>query len=311
MKAAQISEYGGPEVVQINDVAKPEVKPGQVLVEVHSANINPFDFKLRLGYMKDAIQLQFPFTLGGDVAGIVAEVGDGVEGLTVGDRVYGQAAGVAGSSGAFAEFAATQSGQLAQAPKGLSWEEVASLPLAGVSAWQALGEHLELKPGQQVLIHGGAGGIGSLAVQIAKSLGAHVTATSSASNSGYVKGLGADEVMDYTSQDVSELRGFDAAFDTVGGAEFNKLLRTVKRGGKVVSMGGYALDKALAEELGVKAVAQGTRVTTAALNALRDLVESGAVKPQVGRVFELAQTREAFESLEGGSVRGKVVVRVR
>jgi len=310
MKAAQMNAYGGPEVIQVNDVAKPEVKPGQVLVEVNAASINPFDFKLRLGYMKDMIPLKFPFTVGGDVAGKVTQVGDGVDGFKVGDRVYGQAAGVAGNSGAFAEFAATSAGQLAQAPKGLSWEEMASLPLAGVSAWQAMVEHLQLKRGQTVLIHGGAGGIGSLAVQLAQHLGAKVTATAGAGNLDYVKGLGADEVVDYQSQDVAGLRDFDAAFDTVGGDEFNKVLRTVKRGGTVVSMGGYSLDKALAAELGVTAIAQGTKVTTAALDKLRELVESGAVKPQVGKMFPLAQTRAAFEALENGSVRGKVVIEV-
>jgi alcohol dehydrogenase len=310
MKAAQIRGYGGPDAVEINDVPKPVVRPGQVLVEVKAVSINPFDFKVRNGLMRDSIHLEFPYTLGGDIAGTVVEVGEGVDGFKPGDRIYGQAAEVAGNSGAFAEFAATKAGQMALAPNGLSWEETAALPLAGVSSWQALVEHLNLKRGQRLFVHGGSGGIGSLAVQIAKHLGVEVTASASAANAAYVKGLGADEVIDYKAQDVSELRDFDAAFDTVGGEEFNKLLRTVKRGGKVVSMAGYVLDKALAEELGVTAIAQGTKVTTEALDALREIVESGDVKPQVGKVFELNQVREAFEALEHGSVRGKVVLAV-
>jgi alcohol dehydrogenase len=311
LKAAQMNEYGDANVVHIHEAAKPRVVEGKVLVEVHASSINPFDAKLRAGYMKGAIPLQFPYTVGGDIAGVVTEVGAGVGALAVGDKVYGQAAGVAGNSGAMAEYAVTAAGQVAKMPGNVDFNGAASLPLVGVSALQGLTEHLKLSAGQKLLVLGGSGGIGTVAIQIAKHLGAEVTATASGDGLKRVQELGADQVIDYKAGDFAAgLRDFDAMFDTVGGEEFGKALSVLKPGGVAVSMVGAA-DEVKAQELGVTAINQSTKVTTEALNGLRELVEAGVVKPQVARVFPLDEAAAAFAAWDKGGVTGKVVVAVR
>jgi NADPH:quinone reductase-like Zn-dependent oxidoreductase len=310
MKAAQVTQYGDASVMKINEVDKPSAGPGHVLVEVHASSLNPFDTSVRAGYMKDAIPLQLPFTLGGDIAGIVTEVGEGVTNVSVGDKVYGQANIVAGNSGAFAEYAVTKAEQVAQAPANIGFNEAGSLPLVGVSALQGITEEVGLQAGQKVFIHGGAGGIGSIAIQIAKHIGAHVTTTATGEAMEKVKQFGADEVVDYKAQDFGEvLRDCDAVFDTVGGDDFTKTLSVLKRGGIAVSMVAEA-DQARVAELGVSVKRQGTQVTTARLNALRELVELGAVKPAVGKVFALDDIQAAMEARESG-ISGKVVLTVK
>ncbi|MBL8159010.1 NADP-dependent oxidoreductase [Candidatus Saccharibacteria bacterium] len=310
MKAAQISEYGDASVITINEIAKPVAGEGQVVVAVHAASINPFDTTIRQGYMQEMIPLEFPVTLGGDIAGEIVEVGQGVEDFEVGDTVYGQANVVAGNSGAFAEFAATKADQIGRAPAGISILEAASLPLAGVSAVQALTEHLDLQEGQKIFIHGGGGGIGSMAIQIAKHIGAHVATTATGDRVEFVRSLGADEVIDYKTQDFTEvLADYDAVFDTVGGDDFARTLDVLRRGGTAVSMIAQP-DEAKAAELGVTALMQSTGVTTDRLDKLTALVEDGVVKPQVDKTFPLAQVAEAFAAREGGAVKGKVVLQI-
>ncbi len=309
MKAAQISEYGDPSVVVINEIEKPTVNEGQVLVEVHAASLNPFDTTIRTGKMKDAIQL--PVTLGGDIAGVVVEVGQGVSDFAVGDKVYGQANAVAGNSGAFAEYAATKATQVAKMPANPDYQGAASLSLVGVSALQALTNHINLQAGQKLFIHGGAGGIGTIAIQIAKSLGAYVATTATGDNISAVKELGADEVIDYKTENfVAVLHDYDAVFDTVGGDDFARSLEVLKAGGTAVSMIA-AVDESQAMERRVTALTQATKVTTEALEKLCELVEAGDVTPQVGKVYRLDQIREAFTARETGSIRGKVVLEVK
>lgn len=311
MKAAQIAEYGDSSVIRINEIKKPEVRTGQVLVEVHASSLNPFDTSIREGSMKEMIPLDLPVTLGGDIAGVVTEVGDDIVSVLVGDNVYGQANVVAGNSGAFAEFAATKAGQIAKAPEGLGFKEAASLPLVGVSAWQALVQHIQLEAGQKIFVHGGAGGIGTIAIQIAKHIGARVATTATGDGIEFVKQLGADEVIDYTSQDFTELvSGYDAVFDTTPGDASSKLLTILRPGGIAVSMLAQ-VDEEKARTLDVRVVTQSTHVTTEALDALRKLVESGVVSPQIDKVFSLEQIGEAFEARESGAVRGKVVISIR
>lgn len=310
MKAAQIKDYGDVSVISINEIDQPTVSEGQVLLEVYAASINPFDTTVRAGYVKDAIPLQFPITLGGDVAGIITEISEGVMHVAVGDKVYGQASVVAGNSGAFAEYAVTAASQVAKMPEGLDFTQAASLPLVAVSALQAVKEHISLQPNQKIFIHGGAGGIGTIAIQIAKNIGAHVATTATAEGLEYVKQLGADEVIDYKTQDFAEvLQGFDAVFDCVGGDDFSKSLTVLKPGGIAVSMPTEP-DRAKAAELGVKAIHQSTKVTTAKLNDLRLLVETGVISPQVDKLFPLTQIKEAFQARESGTVRGKIVIKI-
>lgn len=311
MKAAQINEYGDASVVRINDIDKPAAGEGQVLVEVYASSINPVDVAIRSGMMQQMAPLQFPATLGGDIAGVVSEVGAGVTTVAVGDRVYGQANAAFGNSGAFAEFAATAAGQVAKAPGNVGFNEAASLPLVGVSALQALTQHIKLSAGQKILITGASGGVGSLAVQIAKHLGAHVTATASGEGLELAKRLGADTVVDYKSQEVSELpKDFDAVFDNVGGDMFNATLRLLKPGGVGVSMIAQA-DENLVKELNVTALTQFTQVNTEALSELAGLVETGVVTPQVGRVFSLDDIAEAFRAKENDKVYSKVVIEIK
>lgn len=308
MKAAQIREYGHADVVTIVEIDTPTVGDGQVFVEVQAASLNPFDTMVREGYVKDMIK-SLPVTLGGDIAGVVREVGSGVDTIAVGDTVYGQANVVAGNSGAFAEFAATKAEQIAKAPANISITDAASLPLVGVSALQALTDHLELKDGEKIFIHGGGGGIGSVAIQIAKHLGAYVTTTATGEDIAYVTDLGADEIIDYKAQDFSdELKGFDKVFDTVGGDDFAKALAILKPGGVAVSMIAEA-DEAGANELKVTAIHQFTQVDTAKLNKLTELVEAGTVTPRVGQVFKLDDVRAAFEARESGA-KGKIVIQL-
>jgi alcohol dehydrogenase len=310
MKAAQINEYGDASVVNVVEVEKPKVNEGQVLVQVKAASLNPFDSAIRAGYMQQMIPLELPVTLGGDIAGEVVEVGEGVKDVSVGDTVYGQAAVVAGNSGALAEYAATAAGQLAKVPSNVTINEAASLPLVGVSAHQGLTQHINLQEGQKILITGGAGGIGRVAIQLAKYLGAYVATTAAGEGISVAKSLGADEVIDYKSQNFAEiLSEYDAVFDTVGGDEFGKALTILKKGGIAVSMAAQA-DETQAQELGITAITQMTQVTTDSLSQLRELVESDVIKPHVGKVFALDQIQAAFTARDSGTVKGKVVIEI-
>lgn len=309
MKAAQISQYGHADQIKIIEIEKPEPKPGQVQVRVHAASVNPFDSKVREGYVANMVP-ELPVTLGGDIAGVVTEITEGVEHVAVGDMVYGQASVVAGNSGAFAEYAATKAGQVAKMPANIDFNQAAALPLTGVSALQALVGHINLQPGQKILIHGGAGGIGTMAIQIAKHIGAYVATTATGEGLEYVKQLGADEVIDYQSQSFDELlRDYDAVFDTVAGETYERSFKVLKQGGIIVSM----LEKPnqeLMEQYGVRAVAQQTRINAEDLAKLATLVEDGVVTPHVDVTYPLDQTAQAFEAWEAGKVRGKVVITI-
>lgn len=308
MKAAQYSSYGGPEVIETAEVSAPVPKEGQVLVNIQAAAINPFDAKLRQGYMKDAIPLSFPVTIGGDFSGIVAEVPEGVTDFKVGDEVYGSANVLGGASGAVAEQAAVNLKNIARKPASMSHEEAAAIVLVGVSAYDVI-DKLNLAEGKKVLIHGGAGGIGSAAIQYAKSLGAYIAATARADDKDFVTSLGADEVCDYENERFEEtLHGYDAVFDTVGGETYTRSFSILKPGGIIVSMSEQPNEQ-LASQSGVTALYQGTQVNTQALQRLAELVDQGIITPKVDRVFPLEEAAQAFTHLETGHPKGKVVIR--
>lgn len=312
MRAAQISEYGGIDVVKVTpDAVKPTPTDDQVLIEIHASNINPFDWKVRKGFMQQMKPLDFPVTLGGDIAGVITALGKNVSNFSVGDKVYGSANIFGGGSGAFAEYAVTAAKNIAKMPEGLDFNEAASLPLTGISALQVIESHIKLQSGQKILIHGGAGGIGSMAIQIAKHIGAYVATTVSASSFDYVKQLGADEVIDYKSQKFEELlKEFDAVFDTVGGETYNKSYQVLKKGGILVSMVASPNEE-LAAKYGVTAIVQMTKINTEDLEKLAKLVEEGVVKPEIDHVFPLEKIQDAFRAQEEGSPHGKVVVQIR
>lgn len=311
MKAAQIENYGDASAAHIVDIKKPTITPDQVLVRVQAASLNPFDTIVREGYLQESIPLQLPVTLGGDIAGEVVEVGTNVQNFAVGDQVYGQANVVAGNSGAFAEFAATSAAQIAKAPQGLTPAEAAALPLVGVSALQALVQHIQLGKDQKILITGGAGGIGRIAIQFAKYLGAYVATTVTGEGIEAAQKLGADEIIDYKTQDFAQLlHEYDAVFDTVGGPDFNKTLDILTPGSIAVTMSGQP-DESKAQELGITAIAQFTKVTTEALDKLREFVEDGFITPHIAQEFSLDQIQEAFKARESGTVSGKIVLTIQ
>lgn len=308
MKAVQIQEFGHTDKIQINDIPIPGVGVGQVLVEVHAASINPFDTKVREG--QAAPTLQLPVTLGGDIAGIVTDIGDGVQNVSRGDHVYGQANVVAGNSGAFAEFALTKADQLAKMPTNIDFEQAAALPLTAVSALQVIVRQMNLQAGQKILIHGGAGGIGTIAIQIAKHIGAYVATTATGDGLAYVKQLGADEAIDYMSQKFENmLHDFDAVFDTVGGENYTRSFQVLKPGGILVSMITQPVEQ-LMQQYSVRAVMQFTKVNTADLTAVAELVEKGVITPHVDNAYPLEKVAEAFEARESGKVKGKVVLTI-
>ncbi|MCB9561911.1 MAG: NADP-dependent oxidoreductase [Kofleriaceae bacterium] len=331
MQALVIHRYGGPAVMSLEDRPAPAVGPRDVLIDVRAASLNPIDYKLRQGKSKLALRLPFPIGLGCDVAGVVAAVGAEVTRFAVGDEVFARLE--KDRMGGLAEQVAADEAVVAARPRTATFEEAASLPLAGLTALQALREAIDLQPGQRVLIHAGAGGVGSLAIQIAKRMGAHVVTTCSTRNVELVRGLGADEVIDYTQQDVAaHPRDLDAVFDTLGGASELTSLRLVKPGGVVVGVSGLP-DAAFARAwlpgwvrpalwllTGKRrrvAAAAGARFQFlfmrpdgAQLADVAAWVDAGELRPLIHATFPLADVAAAFAELERGRARGKIVVTI-
>jgi NADPH:quinone reductase-like Zn-dependent oxidoreductase len=305
MKAAQYSEFGDPGVIKIVEVDKPTPKDGQVLVEVKAAAINPFDYHVRSGAYGD-MGLKLPVTIAADFSGVVVQAASD---LKEGDEVFGSAQVLGGASGAAAEFAATNVANIAPKPNNVSFQEAAAIVLTGVSTLQAL-DQLNLGEGKKVLIHGGAGGIGSAAIQYAKHLGANIATTSQAKDKDFVTSLGAEEVVDYENEKFDEvLSGVDAVFDTIGGDTYRRSIHMLKDGGIIISMVEQP-DEGHAGEHGVKALYQGTKVNTESLIKLKQLVEEGVIKPQIDREFPLDQAAEAYQYAETGHPQGKVVINI-
>lgn len=331
MKTHLIEKYGDQSAVRAAEMPDPEPGPDDVLVEIHAASVNPLDFKIRDGAFKLILPYRLPLVLGNDLAGVVVRVGSAVTRFAVGDEVYARPD--KDRIGTFAELIAVHQDDLAHKPATLTMAEAASLPLVALTSWQALVERAQVQPGQKVLIHAGSGGVGTVALQLARHLGAHVATTASAANAALVKELGADVVIDYRSQDFEEvLDGYDVVLDTLGGETLEKSLRALKPGGKVISVAGPP-DADFARELGANVVlrqamnalsfktrrrAERQGVTYSFLfmradgDQLREvtrLVEAGEIRPVVDRVFPFEQTREAMEYAEKGRAKaGKVVI---
>lgn len=311
MRAAQLVEYGSETGIKIrNDAPKPEVGDGQVLVEVWAAGVNPFDWKLGDGLYREFIPLEFPAILGGDCAGKVVALGQNVSGFEVGQLVYGMANATSGQ-GSFAEFTVVKASQLVAKPENLDFQTAAALPLAAISAWQALVDHINIQAGQKILIHGGGGGIGSLAIQIAHHIGAYVATTASDRDEAFVKNLGADEVIDFKTQDFSQLlKDYDAVFDTVGSDTNHKSYQVLKPGGAFVSMV-QPVDEARAKQYSVVYTQQSTKPTRERLASITALVEKGTLKVHVDKIFPLEQTAAALMYVKTGHPRGKVVIQIK
>ncbi len=308
MRAVVINEYGSKDVLVEQELPKPEIKPNQVLVEAYATSINPIDWKLRAGYLKEMLDWPFPIILGWDVAGKIVEVGDEVKHFQVGDEVFARPDTT--PRGTYAEFTTVDEELLARKPENLTFEEAASIPLAGLTAWQCLVDKTNVKQGDKVLIHAGAGGVGSLAIQMAKHLGAYVATTASEKNEEYVKKLGADEFINYRAQQFEEiLSDYDVVIDTMGGDILNKSFKILKPGGRLVTIAGQP-DPALIEKHQVKASSYWLTPNGKQLGELGELLEKGILKPQVGSVFGFSaeELQKAHELSETNHAKGKIVI---
>jgi alcohol dehydrogenase len=317
MKSAQIKSYGDSEVVEINLNAPSLNDPSEamVLATIKAAGVNPSDWKLREGFFKQMVPLQFPATLGMDFSGVIEKVGERVSStsdLKQGDEVYGQSGVFAGGSGAFSEMALTNADKIAHKPKTLTHEQAAGLPLVGVSAWQALVETIGLSKSQKILIHGGAGGIGSIAIQLAKHLGAYVATTVSTNDIQFVKDeMGADEAIDYKTQTFEDVlpHDFDAVFDTVGGETYTRSFKVLKRSGSsiIVSMLEQP-NQELMDQFGVKAVFLFSQANRERLTKLAEWVDENNIRVNVERTFPLDEARTALNYQRHVHPRGKIVL---
>lgn len=312
MKAVQINKYGGPEVLEIiANADEPTIGVGQVLVEVHATSINPFDYFVIGGFMAKMAPLQFPVTVGGDFSGKIIKVDESISDYKVGDEVYGTAIILGAGSGALAEKAGVKIDRIAFKPKNIDFPTAASLPLVGSSAIQTLEDEIKLKANQKILIHGGAGGIGSISIQLAKHLGAYVATTVAGKDKEFVKSLGADEVIDYKTERFEEkLKDYDAVYDTIGGKVMEKSFQVLKIGGAIASMKGQPNEE-LAKQYGVTGIAINTKTNHQHLQRLTLLVETGVIKPQIDKVFNFDQAKEAYTYKKESHPRGKIVIKIK
>ena len=308
MQAAYIEQYGGTDTIKIvNDFAQPAPGPGQVLVKVQAVSLNRIDTILRAGYLHQMMPLLFPAVLAGDFAGVVAEVGEGVTGFIVGEEVYGHAGVLSGGSGALAEFTVVSTSKLANKPAAITIEEAASLPLTAASALQAIEEHIALQRGQKILIHGGTGGIGAIAIQLAKHHGAYVATTVDGQFVSLAKKLGADEVIDFKTQDFTTIiKEYDAVLVTAADAAAGSY-GVLKKGGVLVLLAGM-VDENAATTHEVKAIQQMTQTNSFQLQRIALLADNGVIKPTVDKTFPFEQAKEAYDYFETEHPKGKVVV---
>jgi NADPH:quinone reductase-like Zn-dependent oxidoreductase len=309
MRAVRQTTLGGPDVLELTDVPRPDPRPTEVLVRVTAAGVNPVDWKCRL---RGGLLGEPPFTVGWDVAGVVESLGYGVTRFEPGDRVFGMPR-FPREAAAYAEYVTSPSRQLARIPEGLSDVEAAALPLAGLTAWQALVETADVRHGNRVLILAAAGGVGHLAVQIAKHRGAYVIGTARAAKHPFLTSLGADEAVDYTTENVTELvREVDVLLDLVGGETVADALGTVRDGGICVTVASGAGVGALRERGEGRVHVAGMLVEPdrAGMEALEALVAEGALRPHVAQTFPLAEAWRAHELSEAGRMQGKLVLTV-
>ncbi len=309
MKAVRIHEYGGPEVMRYEDAPVPEPGPDEVLVRVHAAGVNPVDWKTRSGGgQAKKIGEQFPLVLGWDLSGTVEEVGPEASGWTVGDEVFGLVR-FPQPGATFAEYAAAPARELAAKPVSLTHVEAAAVPLAALTAWQALFEAGGLGPGQTILVHAAAGGVGHLAVQLARWKDARVVGTASGRNSGFLRSLGVEPV-DYTHERFEDaVTDADLVLDALGGDVMERSLGTLRRGGILVSIRDEPSEEKL-EEHGVRAERVLVHPDGHQLGEIASLIEAGEVRPVVDTELPLPEVNEAFAASEAGHTRGKIVLRV-
>jgi alcohol dehydrogenase len=333
MKAFVINRYSKDESLQLVDLTEPIIKENEVLVEIHATSVNQLDTKIKTGEFKLLLPYKFPLILGHDVAGIIKKVGSKVSQFKVGDEVFARPADF--KIGSFAEYIAINENDIALKPKNISMEEAASFPLVALTVWQAFVEKANLKKGQKVFIQAGSGGVGTIAIQLAKHLGATIATTTSADNVDLVKSLGADIVIDYKTQDFETiLENYDLVLNSQDGKTLEKSFRILKSGGKVVSISGPP-DTDFAKEIGLswfmktaifflsrKAKKQAKKLNVdysflfmqangKQLSEIGKLIEAGVIRPIIDKVFSFEQTNEAMSYVASGRARGKVIVKLK
>ncbi|MED4779493.1 NADP-dependent oxidoreductase [Brevibacillus choshinensis] len=333
MKAMIIEKYGKNVPLVISEQPMPNIGEHDVLVEIHAASLNPIDFKIKEGKMKFLLNYRFPLILGNDFSGVVVKVGDSVNTFKPGDEVYGRPR--KNRIGTLAEFIAVHEDDICLKPQGLTFEEAASIPLIGLTTYQAFVDILNLQKGQKILIHAGSGGVGTFAIQLAKLMGAFVATTASEKGYELVKSLGADLIINYKKENFEEmLTGYDAVFDTLGGEPLEKSFRILKPGGQIVSISGMPngrfgkeaklgwLKTTILSIASRKIKAQEKKSKTRyhflfmkpsgeQLRVLKEFIEGGLIKPIIDKVYHLNDADQAFNYLESGRAKGKVVIRIK
>ncbi|HFJ9507576.1 NADP-dependent oxidoreductase [Bacillus cereus group sp. MYBK245-2] len=332
MKAMIIDKYGKVPM-HMTEVPTPEINEYEVLAEIHAASINPIDFKIRDGKVKMLLKYEMPLILGNDFSGVITKVGSKVTRFKVGDEIYARPR--KNKIGTFAEYIAIHEDDIALKPKNLSFEEAASIPLVGLTSYQALHDIMHLQKGQKILIHAGSGGVGTFAIQLAKIMGATVTTTASEAGANLVQSLGADEIINYKTEKFEEiLTNYDAVFDTIGGTTLEKSFNIIKSGGNIVSVSGtpnarfgkefgsgffktflFSLASKKLTALEKKHNAQYSflfmKPSGDQLRTIANYIEAGKIKPVIDRVFPFEDAQKAMEYSEAGRAKGKIIVKMK
>jgi NADPH:quinone reductase-like Zn-dependent oxidoreductase len=303
MKAIQIHDYGGPEMLKLEEVPIPQPGEGQVLIRMMAAGVNPADWKRRAGLFKQYLPLQFPWTPGMEGAGVIETVGAGVTRFKPGQAVFGLI------MSPYAEYALAAAGDLQPKPSAMTFDQAASIAVGALTAWAAVVDTAQVQSGQRVLVHGAAGGVGLYAVQLARWKEAYVIGTASAANAGLARSLGVEQVIDYNSQPFENLvHDLDVVIDTVGGEIPNRSLQTLRQGGVLVSVAGR-LSPELGKDRGVRTTSAG-RAPSENLGQIAQVIEAGKIRPVVGKVFPLSEARQAHELSQTGHGSGRIILRI-
>jgi NADPH:quinone reductase-like Zn-dependent oxidoreductase len=309
MKAIRMHSYGGPKVLLYEEAPRPQVGEGEVLIRVHAAGVNPLDWKVRAGELKAVMRHKLPLIPGWDVSGVVEKVGAGVSQFKTGDEVFAMADPT--RDGAYADYIVVREVTVAMKPKSLHHVRASVVPLSALTAWRSLFDLGHLQSGQRILIHGGSGGVGHFAVQLAKWKGAYVIATASTKNQELLRKLRADETIDYTSQKFEDaVQNVDIVLDTVGGETQERSWCVLKKGGALISLVRLPSDQK-ARQFGVRGKMCKVQPDGAQLSEIAKLIDSAELKPTIDRVLPLREARRAHELAQNGHIRGKIVLRVK
>jgi NADPH:quinone reductase-like Zn-dependent oxidoreductase len=309
MKAVRIHSYGGPEVLVYEDMPRPEPAGGEILIRVHAAGVNPLDWKVREGHAREWLDHRLPLILGWDISGIIEAVGSGVHKFRIGDAVYGLID--ISRDGAYAEYVTANASHLASKPNSLDHVHAAALPVAALTAWNTIFDTADLKSGQTILIHAAAGGVGHMAVQLAKWKGARVIGTASAGNAPFLRQLGADEVIDYTTTRFEDVvHEVDVVLDTLSGEVQERSWKTLKKGGIMVSTLSEPSPK-LAAKYNARGAVVMVKPNAETLTRIAELIDARSITVKVEKVLHLTEVRKAHGLSQSGHARGKIVIKVR